>query len=394
MAGSIEEIEPGCGRFQWVREAGRADRVRLQNLAFSRMGYDEKLDYCCRPEELPESEWDDIWPDVNRHLGTDAHDFEQLVAELGQFRFGRVPIVADTFCGGGSIPFEAARLGCGVHASDLNPVAAMLTWGALNIVGGSEELARRIRDAQIEVASAVRGQIDELRIETGTDGWRGKVYLYCLEIRYDGWTIPLAPNWIISATHRVTAKLIPDEVNKRFEIEIVKGASQDEMEAAQARNLSRRVCSSSPLSQRADPAQNDPWRWEEQRECLTPVDPLRFRAGFERHLSGTPLLRAVDTDGCFREQNYCRYKVLLGDGGRPQTRATCQAKRFVPTWRTGKREAWFRICQSSPVRKQMSRSELAAGLTGITYLMPGSCLPWLSTRNKSTRSKTLRSKVR
>jgi putative DNA methylase len=58
-------------------------------------------------------------------------------------RFGRHPRVGDTFCGGASIPFEAARLGCDVYASDLNPIACMLTWGALNIIGASP--ARRAR---------------------------------------------------------------------------------------------------------------------------------------------------------------------------------------------------------------------------------------------------------
>ena len=57
-------------------------------------------------------------------------------------RFGHRPRVADTFCGSGQIPFEAARLGCDVYASDLNPVACMLTWGAFNIVGGSPESRR------------------------------------------------------------------------------------------------------------------------------------------------------------------------------------------------------------------------------------------------------------
>ena len=48
--------------------------------------------------------------------------------QLGIARFGHRPKVADTFCGGGSIPFEAARMGCDVYESDLNPIACMLTW--------------------------------------------------------------------------------------------------------------------------------------------------------------------------------------------------------------------------------------------------------------------------
>ena len=35
--------------------------------------------------------------------------FAELVEQLGVMRFGHRPRVADTFCGSGQIPFEAAR---------------------------------------------------------------------------------------------------------------------------------------------------------------------------------------------------------------------------------------------------------------------------------------------
>ena len=47
--------------------------------------------------------------------------------QLGQRAFGHRPRVGDSFCGGGSIPFEAARIGCDAYGSDLNPVAGLLT---------------------------------------------------------------------------------------------------------------------------------------------------------------------------------------------------------------------------------------------------------------------------
>jgi putative DNA methylase len=123
-AGRCEDaIEDG----KWKKGVSQETRKELQERAFRRMGYDEKLEYCVRPEEMADDAWDDIWPEVNRHLGTSASSLTELVEELGRKRFGHRPRVADTFCGGGSIPFEAARMGCDVHASDLNPIAAMLT---------------------------------------------------------------------------------------------------------------------------------------------------------------------------------------------------------------------------------------------------------------------------
>ena len=82
-------------------------------------------------------------------MGTTATSLPDLVRELGERRFGHAHLVlGDAFCGGGSVPFEAARLGCEVFGSDLNPVAALLTWGALNIVGGGAVAAARVGDAQ------------------------------------------------------------------------------------------------------------------------------------------------------------------------------------------------------------------------------------------------------
>src|SRR5262249_4675459 len=39
---------------------------------------------------------------------------------------GEIPLVVDSFAGGGSIPLEALRLGCEAFASDVNPVAALI----------------------------------------------------------------------------------------------------------------------------------------------------------------------------------------------------------------------------------------------------------------------------
>src|SRR5882724_1409062 len=43
------------------------------------------------------------------------------------------PPVLDPFCGGGSIPLEAQRLGLEAHASDLNPIAVLITKALIEI---------------------------------------------------------------------------------------------------------------------------------------------------------------------------------------------------------------------------------------------------------------------
>lgn len=54
-------------------------------------------------------------------------------AEIAKSSEGHLPPVLDPFCGGGSIPVEAQRLGLEPHASDLNPVAVMMTKALIEI---------------------------------------------------------------------------------------------------------------------------------------------------------------------------------------------------------------------------------------------------------------------
>lgn len=54
-------------------------------------------------------------------------------AEILKSTGGNPPPVLDPFCGGGSIPLEAQRLGLEAHASDLNPVAVLITKALIEI---------------------------------------------------------------------------------------------------------------------------------------------------------------------------------------------------------------------------------------------------------------------
>ena len=223
--------DPGRPR---LKKGTRAEeKEHLQRIVFSRMGYDEKLVWCGRPEHV-DGPSPEAWKSINEHLGTTATALPELVRELGERRFGHVPRVGDAFCGGGSVPFEAARLGCEAFGSDLNPVAALLTWGALNIVGGGEEVAERVRHAQAEVFAAVDRQVTEWRIEHNGAGWRADAFLYCAETTCPvcGWRVPLAPSWVIGEKTRTVARLAPIPEEKRFSIDIRSGVSQQSLEAA------------------------------------------------------------------------------------------------------------------------------------------------------------------
>ncbi|HZC07292.1 MAG TPA: DUF1156 domain-containing protein, partial [Ktedonobacterales bacterium] len=82
------------GKLAWRRETGKLDRKSVTHRAFLRMGYDERLLYCKRPEEI-DGPSPEAWQRINAHLGTQATSLAELVAELGARRFGGVPRVGD-----------------------------------------------------------------------------------------------------------------------------------------------------------------------------------------------------------------------------------------------------------------------------------------------------------
>lgn len=223
----------------WRRDITDDDKLELYRRALATFGsYEEKAALGKRPEEV-DQEWlyAPVWEAVNHHyahLGINANNIAELVEQLGVLRYGHRPRVGDTFSGGGSIPFEAARIGCDVYASDLNPIACMLTWGAFNIAGASTKSRAEIERENRAVAKAVGSVIDSLGLEKDAKGNQAKAFLYCLETRCpeSGWMIPLSPSWVISKNGNVIAQLVPDHAKKRFDIQIKNGATAEDMRGA------------------------------------------------------------------------------------------------------------------------------------------------------------------
>lgn len=194
--------------------------------------FNDQVRFGKRAEEIGESLLAPLWAKVNAHLGTSAKSTAELVEQMGIARFGHRPRVGDVFSGSGQIPFEAARLGCDVYASDLNPMACLLTWGSFNIVGTSATHLSALNIAQKKLVNSVQQEIDALGIETDGNGWRAKAYLYCVEVvcPESGWSVPVLPTLIVSASKFVVVKLYPDEKNKRYEISVHYCKDREEME--------------------------------------------------------------------------------------------------------------------------------------------------------------------
>lgn len=99
-------------------------------------------DPASRPEEFPTVETQDVerarLHDLMEQLvvwenSNNEELLAQARAEIRKSNDGELPAVLDPFAGGGAIPLEAQRLGLEAHASDLNPLAVLISKALIEI---------------------------------------------------------------------------------------------------------------------------------------------------------------------------------------------------------------------------------------------------------------------
>jgi len=213
-----------------IRNGQNKDDVEVR--LFKTLGYDDKLKYCVRPEQLANLR-EDSWNAINHHLGTHAKSLNELIEQLSKKRYGRLIRIGDCFSGGGSIPFEAARMGAMAYGSDLNPIAGLLTWANINILGASDKELNEVVEFQKNVFDAVDKEITELGIEHNEKGDRAVSYLYCIEAHCPecGVKVPLAPSWVIGKGTNTVAILKKN--GNGYEINVKMDASANELKIAE-----------------------------------------------------------------------------------------------------------------------------------------------------------------
>ena len=137
-------------------------------------------------------------------------------------------VVLDPTAGGGSIPFEASRLGVSVIANDLNPVAwLVLTATVRNPVVYGQPLLDRYISLGRRFAELVRERMHrffpvEPLPNSVPDGY---IWARTISCPYCGGVVPLSPIWRLS-NEGAGVRLIPDTKTRRCSFEIVHNASE------------------------------------------------------------------------------------------------------------------------------------------------------------------------
>lgn len=169
------------------------------------------------------------YPRAFSYLPTDEerHWFIEEMARIGRV----APVVLDPTAGGGSIPFESARLGLATLGNDLNPVASLIERATIElpIKHGHAVRLEMLRLGKV-LAERVRKRLafaypDEPVADTRPDG-----YLWARTIRcpHCEGLVPLSPNWRL-APDGTGVRLVPQkgsgpgDVSRHVRFEIVNG---------------------------------------------------------------------------------------------------------------------------------------------------------------------------
>ena len=140
---------------------------------------------------------------------------------------GTRPLVVDPFCGGGSIPLEALRVGADAFASDLNPVPVLLNKVVLEYI---PKYGQRLADEVRKWGEWIKREAEKELAEfypKDADGATPIAYLWARTIQCEGpgcvAEVPLIRSlWLAKKANRsVALQLAPNKKAKRVDFQII-----------------------------------------------------------------------------------------------------------------------------------------------------------------------------
>jgi adenine-specific DNA methylase len=156
-----------------------------------------------------------------------AREIDWFQSRLKEVWFSEKCTVVDPMAGGGSIPYEAIRLGLPVIAGDLNPIAFICLKGTLEYpTRFGKGLIQTVENFCMDIHRAANKELEEFYPRA--PGEKVYAYLWARTIQCSscGLAIPLSPNWWLmrgkgDKTKSIGVKIMPPEHGNECSFEIV-----------------------------------------------------------------------------------------------------------------------------------------------------------------------------
>ena len=154
------------------------------------------------------------------------------VQELCEQMWGdKTPAVLDAFAGGGSIPFEAARYGLRVFASDLNPVAVVTMKAAIEFPLQFGAVLQKDIDKWVKwVGDEAENRLGKFFPSQNGEKVQNYLWAHTVVCPSCQSVVPLSPNWWLykrpekqNLSKWCAVKPIPNLAEKRVDFELIKG---------------------------------------------------------------------------------------------------------------------------------------------------------------------------
>jgi adenine-specific DNA methylase len=126
---------------------------------------------------------------------------------------GGVPSVLDSTAGGGSIPFEAMRLGCNTYGNDLNPVAWLILKATVEFPARyGAPLLKRYKALSNKWLTTMKSRMQPFFPDDPNPDRQDATFLFARTITcpYCAGLIPLSPNWKLKKD--IGVRVVPADV--------------------------------------------------------------------------------------------------------------------------------------------------------------------------------------
>ncbi|WP_246716299.1 DUF1156 domain-containing protein [Bradyrhizobium diazoefficiens] len=160
----------------------------------------------------------DLSKKTGKDLGLDPYGYKRAFTyspsekQLGKLGLqpDRKLIVVDPTAGGGSIPFEAVRLGLDTYANDLNPVAATILKATAEFPKRfGSELFRDFETLSAELGNRLNKALKDVYPSEANGRVEGYLWARTIRCPYCSGVVPLSPNWRLNNSGR-GVRLIPE----------------------------------------------------------------------------------------------------------------------------------------------------------------------------------------